>query len=131
MTAADYLGLYAEGWTSGRAETVLRAVADEFIFDDPNAGAIPKAGFADYMSAFHEAVKSLTGGSLPEPLMELSEVLTQESDGILTAWCWWAVPGTELKGAGLIKVGAGGAPRGGAAGRTQPCPQSRTACGPG
>ncbi len=27
---------------------------------------------------------------------------------MVTAWCWWEVPGTELRGGGLIKVGAEG-----------------------
>jgi len=40
--------------------------------------------------------------------MELSEVLTQEDEGVLTAWCWWSIPGTELKGSGLIKAGPTG-----------------------
>ena len=108
MNAADHLGVYAEGWTKGDAETILRAVTDSFTFDDPNAGTIPKSKFVDYLSGMRETVRSLCGGNLPDPFLELSEVVTQESDGMLTAWCWWAVPGTELKGSGLIKVGSEG-----------------------
>ena len=55
-----------------------------------------------------ETVTSLGEGTLPEPFMELSEVVTEEKEGVLTAWCWWAVPGTQSKGSGLIKVGAEG-----------------------
>jgi hypothetical protein len=55
-----------------------------------------------------ETVQSLCGGSLPDPFMDLSEVVTQEADGVLTAWCWWAIPGTDVKGSGLIKVGDDG-----------------------
>jgi hypothetical protein len=40
--------------------------------------------------------------------MELSEVVTEEKEGVLTAWCWWAIPGTQIKGSGLIKVGSEG-----------------------
>ena len=40
--------------------------------------------------------------------MELSEVLTQEIDGVLSASCWWAFPGTDIQGSGLIKVGSDG-----------------------
>ena len=108
MGAAEHLGVYAEGWTKGEAQTILRAVTDDYTFDDPNAGTIPKSKFADYLSAMKGTVRSLCGGNLPEPFMELSEVVTQESEGMLTAWCWWAVPGTELKGSGLIKVGSNG-----------------------
>ncbi|MDA9982114.1 hypothetical protein N9H39_05135 [Gammaproteobacteria bacterium] len=53
-------------------------------------------------------VQSLLGGSIPGPFMELTEVVTQESEDVLTAWCWWAIPGTDIKGSGLIKVGSGG-----------------------
>jgi hypothetical protein len=35
--------------------------------------------------------------------MELSEVISEEKDGMLTVWCWWEIPGTEIKGSGLIK----------------------------
>ena len=105
MSAADHLGMYAEGWTNGDAETILRAATNDFTFDDPNAGTIPRSQFSGYLSGMKETVRSLCGGSLPEPFMELSEVVTQEAEGVLTAWCWWAVPGTEIKGSGLIKVG--------------------------
>ena len=108
MSAADHLGVYAEGWTKGDAETILRATTDDFTFDDPNAGTIPKSEFAEYLSGMRETVQSLCGGSIPDPFMELSEVVTQESEGVLTAWCWWAVPGTEIKGGGLIKVASDG-----------------------
>jgi len=108
MSASDHLGVYAEGWTKGDAEMILRAVTDDYTFDDPNAGVIPKSKLAEYLSGMRDDIQSLLGGSIPEPFMELSEVVTQESEGVLTAWCWWAVPGTELKGSGLIKVGSDG-----------------------
>ncbi len=40
--------------------------------------------------------------------MEFSEVVTREDEGILTAWCWFAIPGTDIKGSGLIKVDSEG-----------------------
>lgn len=108
MSAADHLGTYAEGWTKGDADTILKAISDDYIFDDPNAGKITKSDFAEYLSGMKETVRSLRGGSLPDPFLELTEVLTQEDDGVITAWAWWNVPGTEVKGGGLIKVGAEG-----------------------
>ena len=108
MSAADHLGVYAEGWTKGDAEIILSAVTDDYTFDDPNFGVISKSNLTEYVSGLRDGVQSILGGSIPETLMELSEVVTQDSDGVLTAWCWWAVPGTELKGSGLIKVGADG-----------------------
>jgi hypothetical protein len=40
--------------------------------------------------------------------MALTEVVTHEEEGVLTAWCWWAIPGTSIKGSGLIKINAQG-----------------------
>ena len=108
MSAADHLGTYAEGWTKGDRDTILKAVSDDFTFDDPNAGKIAKGELAEYLSGMKETVRSLRGSNLPDPFIELSEVITQESEGVLTVWCWWAVPGTDLKGSGLIKVGDDG-----------------------
>ena len=108
MSASDHLGRYAEGWTKGDAKLILKAAADNYTLDDPNAGVIPKNEFADHLEGMKETVISLRDGTLPDPFMELSEVLTEEKEGVLTAWCWWAVPGTEIKGSGLIKVGPEG-----------------------
>lgn len=108
MSVADYLGMYAEGWTKGDADMVVKAASDEFILDDPNAGKITKSEFAEYLVGMKETVRSVLDGNLPDPFLELSEVVTQEDNGVLTAWAWWSVPGTEIKGGGLIKVGAEG-----------------------
>ncbi len=48
------------------------------------------------------------GGQSAEQLIEVSEIVAGEEGGVLTAWCWWSVPGTELQGGGLIKVGDDG-----------------------
>ena len=108
MNAADHLGVYAGGWNKGDSDTILKAVSDEFTFDDPNSGKITKSELAEYLSGMKEKVRSLRGGNIPDPFMELTEVVTQEDQGVLTAWCWWAVPGTEIQGSGLIKVGPEG-----------------------
>jgi hypothetical protein len=108
MGAAEHLGTYAQGWTNGDAATILSAVSDGYILDDPNSGAIPKKDIARYLAQLKETVKAHRGGSLPTPFMELSEVVTQEKERVITAWCWWSVPGTDIKGSGLIKAGADG-----------------------
>lgn len=108
MSAGDHLGKYAQGWSAGEADTILSAVAEEFVFDDPNAGRISKADLKDYLGGLKATVAGIRGADFQGPLMDLSEVVTQEEEGVITAWCWWAIPGTELKGAGLIKAGADG-----------------------
>ena len=108
MSAAEHLSTYAQGWAKGDANTILRATAVDYTFDDPNFGVVSKNSLSSYLSELKQTVASLCGGKVPDPFMELSEVLTQEADGVLTAWCWWAIPGTEIRGSGLIKVGPTG-----------------------
>ena len=104
MASADHLNNYAEGWTKGDSAIIVGSLDDGFTLDDPNAGTISKKAMSDYLAGFKQQVDSIrrnTGG----PLMALTEIVTQEEAGILTAWTWWSVPGTEIQGAGLIKVG--------------------------
>ena len=108
MNAMDYLGRYAEGWRAGDVEAILGSLADDYVLDDPNAGKITKAGFADYLGGLKEIVASLRGGESSDLFMRINEVVTQEQDGILTGWCWWEIPGTSIKGSGLIKANSSG-----------------------
>jgi hypothetical protein len=104
MNAIEHLGTYAEGWSKGDADTILKATAADYTFDDPNFGVVTRDTLSSYLGELKETAASLYGGKVPDTFMELSEVLTQEDGDVLTAWCWWALPGTELKGSGLIKV---------------------------
>ena len=104
MAAGDYLNQYAEGWGKGDAQIIMGSLADSFQFDDPNAGMISKQAFTEYLAGMWEIVEGIRGKT-SDPLIELTEIVTQEEEGILTAWCWWVVPGTPIQGSGLIKVG--------------------------
>jgi len=108
MSAADYLGTYAEGWTNGDSATILSAASDSFVFDDPNAGKISKGDFAEFFTGLRATVASVRGDDHEGPFMELSEVVTKDDDDGLTASCWWSIPGTDIQGSGLIKVGSDG-----------------------
>ena len=108
MSAADHLGAYAEGWTNGDADKIIGSMSDWYVLDDPNEGHITKPDLASYLAGMKEAVVSMRGEGYSGPLMELTEVTTREDGGVLTAWCWWSIPGTALQGAGLIKVGDDG-----------------------
>jgi len=109
MSAGDHLGAYAEGWTNGDADRILGCTTDDYVFDDPNGMPVPKSGFADYLAGLKDHVASLRGGNeVDGPFMELTEIVTSEADGELTAWCWWSIPGTPIQGAGLIKAGDDG-----------------------
>lgn len=104
MGRADHLGAYAAGWTNGDAAAILAAAGDGFVFDDPNAGPVAKGDFAAYFAQLKETVAALRGGAPQPNFMDLTEVVTNEEDGVLTAWCWWSIPGTDIQGSGLIKV---------------------------
>lgn len=108
MNSAEHLGTYAEGWAKGDAETILRATAPDYILDDPNYGVVSRDEIPGYLEGLKEAAASLCNGRVPDPFLELSEILTQEENGVLTAWCWWVIPGTQIKGSGLIKVSSTG-----------------------
>lgn len=104
MSSADHLGAYAGGWTNGDPAAILAATADGYVFDDPNAGRITKADFGAYFAELKNTVDAIRGGKPQTNFMDLTEVVTHEADGILTAWCWWSIPGTDIQGSGLLKV---------------------------
>ncbi len=108
MNSANHLGTYAEGWTKGDSALILQVTSDSYVFDDPSAGHISKADFASYFAQLKQNVESVRGGEPGETFMDLTEVVTSEEEGVLTAWCWWAIPGTEIQGSGLIKIGSEG-----------------------
>ena len=104
MAAGDHLNQYAEGWTKGDAQIIVGSLADSFELDDPNAGKITKQALAEYLAGMWQMVEGIRGKT-SDPLLEITEVVTQEEQGVLTAWVWWAVPGTPIQGSGLIKAG--------------------------
>ncbi len=107
MAAGDYLGQYADGWTKGDAQIIVASLADSYQLDDPNAGMFDKQAMSDYLAGMWQMVEGIRGKN-SDPLLDITEVVTQEEQGVITAWVWWAVPGTPIQGSGLIKVGAQG-----------------------
>ena len=107
MSRADNLNRYAEGWVTGDAGVIASTLDDDYQMDDPNVGMISKAAFREYHAGFKEQVESIRGVS-EDAWLDLSELVTQEEAGVLTAWAWWTVPGTPLQGSALIKVGDSG-----------------------
>lgn len=104
MSRSDHLAAYAEGWTSGDSAKILSALADNYVLDDPNHGQVSKGEMAEFVEGMKAVVAELRGGGGEQNLLNLTEVVTGDSDGTLTAWCWWEAPGTPIAGAGLIKV---------------------------
>jgi len=99
------LDLFLDGWRTGDAGKILRAVADEFVYDDPIDGRYAGPDFAAYLAELlgDTAPDAASGG----PGFEgITDIVTQEKDGQLTAWGWWKTASEE--GAGLVKVGPNG-----------------------
>ncbi len=104
MSKADHLAAYAEGWSTGNTDKIISALADNYVLDDPSHGRVTKGEMAAYLDGMKATVNELRGGKEEAQFLALSEVLTGEDGGDLTAWCWWTVPGTSIEGGGLIKV---------------------------
>ena len=108
LAAYGHLAAYSEGWINGDVDTLMPALAEDYLLDDPHFGRIPKAGMPAYFEQLKATVRELRGGAEVSPVMRIGEVVTQDEGNFLTVWLWWAVPGTELEGAGLIKIAAAG-----------------------
>ena len=108
LAAYGHLAAYSEGWINGDVDTVVPSLAEEYLLDDPHFGRIAKAGMPAYFEQLNAAVRDLRGGGEVSPVMRIGEVVTRDEGDLLTVWLWWAVPGTALEGAGLIKIAAAG-----------------------
>ena len=104
MAASDYLNQYITGWTKGDAQTIVSTLAEDYQFDDPNAGTFTKQAMTEYVAGMWQVVEGIRGKT-SDPLLEITETAITEDQGIITAWGWWTVPGTPLQGSALIKVG--------------------------
>jgi hypothetical protein len=100
------LEAYKEGWRRGDAEMILRAVADDFVYDDPIDGRFTKAEFAAYLEELFGSDEARSGATEAQGFETITDTVTQEEDGEETAWGWWKTSTQE--GAGLIKAGSEG-----------------------
>jgi len=103
---SEHLDAYKEGWRRGDAEMVLRAVADDFVYDDPIDGRFTKTEFGAYLKELFASDEARSGATGGEGFETITESVTQEKDGEVTAWAWWKTQTQE--GAGLMKAGPDG-----------------------
>ena len=98
---AHLRALYGKGWETLDAEIMLSAVADNFLLNDP---AMPEpvtyATLTAYIAGWNERTKA--AGATGE--MVISDIVVQDKDGVRLEWNWWRFPGTDIEGAGLLRV---------------------------
>ncbi len=108
-TKADFLKDYLEAWTEGKGDRILEATALSYTLDDPNIGhTLHRSTFKKYFDDLFGVVRGLQDPHYRNHFKESSEVVAKEDLGVLTAYCWWHVPGTHIQGSSLIKVSDGG-----------------------
>ena len=108
MAIVDFIGAYAEGWTTGDFDKILGATAPGYILDDPSAGQITRESLLGYLEELSATLDQLRGGPRDGNFLDLTEVAVDETEDGATVWCWWEAPGTGVGGSGLIKVGPEG-----------------------
>ncbi|MDP7343926.1 MAG: nuclear transport factor 2 family protein [Alphaproteobacteria bacterium] len=108
MGKSENLDAYFEAVINGDGEALLESMSDSFVFDDPNFGQVPKSGMAAYFSRFKDTVATIRSDKPEAKLMIISDILPRDEGEVMIASCWWAVPGTQIQGAGLFRVGDDG-----------------------
>jgi hypothetical protein len=87
---------YISAWYEMDAEELLSATRADFVFDDPaERELVTKAGLPDYMIRWQKRANGLNDWNI-------SHLVRQDTDGILTDWEWWEVIGTDLCGSALV-----------------------------
>ncbi|WP_420587317.1 hypothetical protein [Ruegeria sp.] len=93
---------YLDGWRTGDAEKSLQATSEIFFYDDPATGRVTRENFIGFVEDFKAAGAELSGGRVPSPFLQYSDLSICEGTPS-TAWCWWCVTGTDLQGSALIR----------------------------
>ena len=63
----------------------MASLDDNHQMDDPNAGRITKQAFTAYFGELKQQLQSIGGGNGGN-FLDVSELVTQEQGGVLTAW---------------------------------------------
>jgi hypothetical protein len=105
---ADHLQNYLAAWKKGDVDLALGALADSFVLHDPEYGTISKAEYRQYFANLRQAIQAAGGSQPNQAFRESTDVVTREEGDFLIAWVHWRFPGTEIEGASLSRIGAGG-----------------------
>ena len=96
---------YIDGWYAMDGDMLLATTTNDFVFDDPAEPApITKDKLIAYMPVWPDRIAPL-GGTFE---FEITDKVVQDSNGILTEWCWWKLAGIPVVGSALIKTSDAG-----------------------
>jgi hypothetical protein len=99
----QHLERLTQGWRDGDSGPIVRSLASDFIFENPNSGRIDKQQFPEYFEALKQQMNQM-GNSGYAQFMEFSEMLHHDDGEDLTAWLWYEILGTPVKGASRLKI---------------------------
>ena len=102
---SEALTAYYDGWSTGDPEMIRAAVTDDYVWDDPHQGRLSKADLGTFLPAFKETIDRLREDRASAPYLSLSDWVFDRSQPVTTAWCCFAVPGTDIRGLAQIRVG--------------------------
>lgn len=100
-----FLTAYCDGWSKGDAEMIRSAVADDFVWDDPEEDRVSKDGLDAFLPEFKERIDRLRHASPAASYITLSDWVVDRNQPTMTVWCCFAVPGTDIHGTSQIRVG--------------------------
>jgi hypothetical protein len=104
----SYIDTYLKGWELGDGALSLSVTAEDFCYDDPNTGRIPRDQFVQFVEDFKSAAIEMGGTENASPFLQYTDVVIKDDSLPATVWCWWQAVGTELQGCALIKVSEAG-----------------------
>lgn len=104
----ETLATYCTGWSKGNALIIRSAVADDYLWDDPDEGRITKADLKDFLPRLRDKIDDLRNRSAPASYLTLSDLVIDRRRSATTVWCRFAVPGTGIQGMSQIRVGDNG-----------------------
>lgn len=103
-----FLTAYYEGWSRGDAALIRSAVADEFVWDDPEVERVSKDGLDAFLPRFKDKIDRLRNAVPSTSYLTLTDLVVGPNQPTMTVWCCFTVPGTNLRGTSQIRVGSNG-----------------------
>ena len=108
MTINKIIETYLKGWELGDGKLSLSVTTEDFYYDDPNTGRIPRDEFVEFVNDFKRTAVEMGGDKDANPFLQYTDLVIKDDESSATVWCWWQASGTPLQGSAVIKVGEQG-----------------------